>query len=147
MKRNELIRLGILTASMLTLTACGDKKLVKVDPLNQPIEQTDEVVKPAEPIVVSVEPIVEIDEDDNFEIDADIDYYGKEEATQPAPSTPNSGYSTVKDSDDVDEDYSQPSQWAQPAGNGVPYTDRYGGYHTGNTQPWVGGGDGGIFGD
>lgn len=132
MRRKALITLAL--ASVLTLAGCTQREVTKVDPLNIPIEET-EPVKPAEPILITVVPEAEVeDEDNNIEISADIDYYGKEEASQPAPSSPNSGFPTSKDNNDG-VDYNQPSQYAQPAGNGVPYTDRFGGYHTGNTQP------------
>ena len=141
MRRKELLKLGLITASALTITACGTKREVtKIDPLTQPIQEETEKVKPAEPILITVVPEVEVeDEDSNLEIDADIDYYGKEEATQPAPSTPNTGFPAVSNpSSDVD--YSQGSPTAQITGNGVPYTDRSGHYHTGHTVITHGGG-------
>ena len=136
-------RISLLTAtliSVLALSACTQKEVVKVDPLAQPIEKS-EPTKPALPIVVSIVPDVEEeDENDNIEIDADIDYYGKDEVKQPTPSSPNSGLpTTINPKSGVD--YSQGSATAQETGNGIPYTDRAGHYHTGNTViiPYTGG--------
>lgn len=92
MRRKALITIAL--ASVLTLAGCTQREVTKVDPLNIPIEET-EPVKPAEPIVINVVPELEVeDSDNNIEISADVDYYGKEEATQPAPSSPNSGFET-----------------------------------------------------
>jgi hypothetical protein len=119
MRRKALLTLAL--ASVLALAGCTQKEVTKVDPLNIPIEET-EPVKPAEPIVINVVPELEAEENDNnIEISADIDYYGKEEATQPAPSSPNSGFEA-----------STPSTWNpneewKGGGNGMPTTRRSGG--------------------
>ena len=95
MRRKALITIAL--ASVLTLAGCTQREVTKVDPLNIPIEET-EPVKPAEPIVINVVPELEVeDSDNNIEISADIDYYGKEEATQPAPATPNTGFPAVSE--------------------------------------------------
>lgn len=100
MHTNKLIKLSLTTLLLLTLTACGNKEVVSVSvPTAETVVET---VKPAEPIVVSVEPINEIKEDEidvealiTFPADSDVDYYGKEEVSQPKPATPNSGSPAV----------------------------------------------------
>ncbi len=144
MRRKALITLAL--ASVLTLAGCTQREVTKVDPLNIPIEET-EPVKPAEPIVINVVPELEVeDSDNNIEISADIDYYGKEEASQPAPSSPNSGLPTSKGNNEENKDndfYSThilDSATGQYVPAGSPYTDRAGYYHTGTTVITHGGG-------
>lgn len=101
MHTNKLIKLSLTTLLLLTLTACGRKEVVSVE-VPTTTTETVETVKPAEPIVVSVEPINEVKEDEidvealiTFPADSDVDYYGKDEVSQPKPATPNSGSPAV----------------------------------------------------
>lgn len=133
MRRKALITLAL--ASVLTLASCTQREVTKVDPLNIPIEET-EPVKPAEPIVINVVPELEVEDlDNNIEISADIDYYGKEEASQPAPSTPNSGLPTNNEPLPSAPTTSE----LEKDGKGEPWVDRFGGQHTGNTHCYKGG--------
>ena len=100
MHTHKLIKLSLITLSLLAITACGNKEVVSVSvPTAETVVET---VKPAEPIVVSVEPINEAKEDKidvealiAFPADSDVDYYGKDEVSQPKPATPNSGSPVV----------------------------------------------------
>lgn len=114
MHTHKLIKLSLITLTLFSLTACGRKEVVSVDVPNTS-ETVVETVKPAEPIVVSVEPINEEKEDEidvealiTFPADSDVDYYGKVEVSQPKPATPNSGSPAVDNPNvlpSVPEDY------------------------------------------
>ena len=101
MHLKRLLTLSLITLSLLSLTACGRKEVVSVE-VPTTAETVSEVVKPAEPIVVSVEPINETKEDEidvealiSFPADSDVDYYVKGEVSQSKPATPNSGSPAV----------------------------------------------------
>jgi len=84
----RLLTLSLIIASLLTISACGRKEVVSIEVPNTP-ETVVETVKPAEPIVVSVEPINEVKED---EIEVmmpapDLDYYGKVETEKTTYTT------------------------------------------------------------
>ncbi len=134
MRRTTLLTATLI--SVLSLSACAQREVTKIDPLDFPIEETQEPVKPAEPILITVVPEAEVeDEDNNIEISADIDYYGKEEASQPAPSTPNSGFPATNPSQDANASQSNASTevW-QGGGNGIPTERRsWGTPYTGGT--------------
>ena len=88
MHTNKLIKLSLIATSLLTLTACGRKEVVSVEVPTT--TETVETVKPAEPIVVSVEPINEAKEETEVEVnlpDPDLDYYGKVETEQTTYTT------------------------------------------------------------
>ena len=97
MHTNKLIKLSLIATSLLTLTACGRKEVVSVEVPTT--TETVETVKPAEPIVVSVEPINEAKEETEVEVnlpDPDLDYYGKVETEK---TTYTAGLPTVKEDD------------------------------------------------
>lgn len=88
MHTKKLIKLSLITFSLLSLTACGRKEVVSVEVPTT--TETVETVKPAEPIVVSVEPINEVKEETEVEVnlpDPDLDYYGKVETEQTTYTT------------------------------------------------------------
>ena len=88
MHTHKLIKLSLTTLTLLTLIACGRKEVVSVEvPTTIEIVET---VKPAEPIVVSVEPINEVKEETEVEVnlpDPDLDYYGKVETEKTTYTT------------------------------------------------------------
>ncbi|MBR6309552.1 MAG: hypothetical protein IKR39_13205 [Lachnospiraceae bacterium] len=100
MHLKKLLSLSLIATSLLTVAACNKREVVPVEvPTTETVVET---VKPAEPIVVSVEPINEAKEDKidvealiAFPADSDVDYYGKDEVSQPKPATPNSGSPVV----------------------------------------------------
>lgn len=84
----KLIKLSLTTLLLLSLTACGRKEVVSVEVPTT--TETVETVKPAEPIVVSVEPINEVKEETEVEVnlpDPDLDYYGKVETEKTTYTT------------------------------------------------------------
>lgn len=91
----KLIKLSLTAVLLLTLTACGRKEVVSVEVPTT--AETVETVKPAEPIVVSVEPINEVKEETEVEVnlpDPDLDYYGKVETEK---TTYTTGLPSVKE--------------------------------------------------
>ncbi|MBR6308020.1 MAG: hypothetical protein IKR39_05380 [Lachnospiraceae bacterium] len=98
MHTHKLIKLSLITLTLLSLTACGNKEVVSVS-VPTTTTETVETVKPAEPIVVSVEPINEVKEETEVEVnlpDPDLDYYGKVETEK---TTYTAGLPTVKEDD------------------------------------------------
>lgn len=96
MHTNKLIKLSLTAVLLLTLTACGRKEVVSVE-VPTTTTETVETVKPAEPIVVSVEPINEVKEETEVEVnlpDPDLDYYGKVETEN---TTYTTGLPSVKE--------------------------------------------------
>ena len=134
MKKNELIALGLLTASFFALLACTKKTAEPLDIFeNMPqSEVVVEEVKPAEPVLVEVFPEKEVVYVEDETVDAydegDIDFYGKDEVKQPAPEVPHTGFPTIKE-EPVAETPSEPERptpqstegW-NGGGNGVPTT-------------------------
>ncbi|MBR6309551.1 MAG: hypothetical protein IKR39_13200 [Lachnospiraceae bacterium] len=99
MHTNKLIKLSLTTVLLLTLTACGRKEVVSVE-VPTTTTETVETVKPAEPIVVSVEPINEVKEETEVKVnlpDPDLDYYGKVETEK---TTYTTGLPSVKEEDE-----------------------------------------------
>lgn len=101
MHTHKLIKLSLTTLLLLSLTACGRKEVVSVE-VPTTAETVVETVKPAEPIVVSVEPINEVKEDEidvealtAYPADPDIDYYSKGMDEQQKKSYSNSGSPAV----------------------------------------------------
>ena len=100
MHLKKLIKLSLITLTLLSITACGNKEVVSVSvPTAETVVET---VKPAEPIVVSVEPINEVTEDEidvealtAYPADPDIDYYSKGMDEQQKKSYSNSGSPAV----------------------------------------------------
>ncbi len=108
MKKNELIALGLLTASFFALPACTKKTAEPLD-IFENIPQNEvvvEEVKPAEPVLVEVLPEKEVVYVEDETVDAydegDIDFYGKDEVKQPAPEVPNTGFPTIKEEPTVE---------------------------------------------
>ena len=84
----RLLTLTLITTSLLTIAACGRKEVVSVE-VPTSTETVTETVKPAEPVVVSVEPINEAKEE---EVEVmmpapDLDYYGKVETEKTTYTT------------------------------------------------------------
>lgn len=89
MHPNKIIKLSLTTLLLLSLTACGRKEVVSVE-VPTTAETVVETVKPAEPIVVSVEPINEVKEETEVKVnlpDPDLDYYGKVETEKTTYTT------------------------------------------------------------
>ena len=108
MKKNELIALGLLTASFFALPACTKKTAEPLD-IFENLPQSEvavEEVKPAEPVLVEVFPEKEVVYVEDETVDAydegDIDFYGKDEVKQPAPEVPNTGFPTIKEEPTVE---------------------------------------------
>ena len=92
MRLKRLFTLSLITASLLTITACGRKEVAPLEVPTYTPAPVAETVTPAEPIVVSVEPLnkIETAESELFIPDSDLDYYGKEVAKQrTTTSTPS----------------------------------------------------------
>ena len=110
MHTRKLITLSLITITALSVSACGKKEVVSVE-VPTSTETVTETVKPAEPIVVSVEPINEAKEETKEDLLADtvspadttVDYYGKDVENQPKSTSPNTGLAVA------DEDSSTPS--------------------------------------
>lgn len=88
MHLKRLLSLSLITTSLLTITACNKREVV---PIEVPTTETVvEAIKPAEPIVVYVEPIDEAEETMEVELklaDPNLDYYGKAEEAKASTST------------------------------------------------------------
>ena len=114
MHLKKLIKLSLITLTLLTLTACGRKEVVSVE-VPTTTTETVETVKPAEPIVVSVEPINEAKEetkedllaDTVFPADTTVDYYGKDVENQPKSTSPNTGLSVADEDSSTSSDMSE----------------------------------------
>ena len=136
MHTKKLIKLSLTTVLLLTLTACGRKEVVSVE-VPTPTEIM-ETVKPAEPIVVSVEPINEAKEeteedllaDTVFPADTTVDYYGKDVENQPKSTSPNTGLAVADEDSSSASDMSE-EQLAKEieakTGITVEYPDFHGG--------------------
>ena len=99
MHTHKLIKLSLITLTLLSITACGRKEVVSVE-VPTTTTETVETVKPAEPIVVSVEPINEVKEETEVKVnlpDPDLDYYGKVKTEQ---TTYTTGLPSVKEEDE-----------------------------------------------
>jgi len=116
MHLKRLLTLSLITLSLLSLAACGRKEVVSVDIPNTS-ETVVETVKPAEPIVVSVEPINEAKEeteedllaDTVFPADTTVDYYGKDVENQPKSTSPNTGLAVADEDSSTTSDVPQDS--------------------------------------
>lgn len=110
MHTKKLITLSLITLTALSVTACGKKEVVSVEVPTSTTETVKETVKPAEPIVVSVEPINEAKEEEVEVVlpDPDLDYYGKVETekttyTTGLPTISEDTSSAVPSSEPLDE--------------------------------------------
>ena len=88
MHLKKLLSLSLIATSLLTVTACTKREVVPIDiPTTEAVEES---IKPAEPIVVYVEPINEAKETIETELkfaDPDLDYFGKAEEAKTSTST------------------------------------------------------------
>ena len=111
MHLKKLLALLLVSASLLSITACGRKEVVSIE-IPKPSVTVLETVKPAEPVVVSVEPINEVKEEvEAMMPDSDLDYYGKVETEKNSYTT---GLPTIS------EDTSSATTSAFPEDNLTP---------------------------
>ena len=95
MHLKRLLAFGIVSASMIAMSACGSREIKKIE-IPVPASNTQESLAEPTPIIVSIEPFAEAYEEPELMAEA-IDYYAVEEvsrsastttATAPAPSVP-----------------------------------------------------------
>ena len=91
MRLKRLFTLSLITASLLTITACGRKEVTPLEVPTYTPAPAVEITKPAAPVVVSVEPLYEPLETAESDLcTSDLDYYGKEFVKQRSTtSTPS----------------------------------------------------------
>ena len=85
MHLKRLLTLGIVSASMIAMSACGSREIKKIE-IPVPASNTQETLAEPTPIIVYVEPLMEAYEEPELLAEA-IDYYAVEEVSRSASTT------------------------------------------------------------
>ncbi|MBR6308611.1 MAG: hypothetical protein IKR39_08385 [Lachnospiraceae bacterium] len=86
MHLKRLLTLGIVSASMIAMSACGSREVKKIE-IPVPASNTQESLAEPTPIIVSIEPLMEAYEEPELLAEA-IDYYAVEEVSRSASTVP-----------------------------------------------------------